>query len=61
MSKHHEQITKACRQLFAAEGTVEEALDAVLEAARREYGWTVVIHRPAELRIDGCEYRWPDA
>jgi hypothetical protein len=41
-------------------GTVEDGLSAVLEAARQEYGWTVVIHRPALMRIDGCEYRWPE-
>src|SRR6516164_6371193 len=32
---HCEQISKACRALFAAEGTVEEALSVVLEAARK--------------------------
>jgi hypothetical protein len=56
---HQEQVRKACRALFAAEGTVEEALSAVLEAARREYGWHITIHHPCELVIDGYPYQWP--
>jgi hypothetical protein len=60
-SWHREQIRKACRGLFAAEGTVEEALDAVLQAAQREFGVRVIFTAPALMRIDGCEYRWPDA
>ena len=60
-SYHCEQIAKACRALFQREGTVEEALDAVLQAAKHEYGWRIIVHHPAEFRIDGYEYRWPDA
>jgi hypothetical protein len=33
----------------------------LLEAARREYGWRVVVTTPAVLRIDGHDWRWPDA
>jgi len=59
-SRHREQISKACRALFVAEGTVEEALSVVLETARREFGWHVVVVHPAQMRIDGCPYQWPE-
>jgi hypothetical protein len=58
---HREQIAKAARCLFAADGTIEQALDSVLQAARHEFGCTVIITRPAVLHIDGYSYRWPDA
>jgi hypothetical protein len=59
-SWHREQIARTARRMFEQGGTVEDALDAVLQAAKREYGWTVVITSPAVLRIDGYDWRWPD-
>jgi hypothetical protein len=48
--------------LLEVGGTVEDGIDCIVEAARREFGGIrVFVHRPAELRIDGVPYRWPDA
>lgn len=58
---HREQIVKATRHLFDAGGTIEDGLNCIVEAARREFGGIrVFVHRPAELRINGVPYRWPD-
>jgi hypothetical protein len=56
---HREQVIKAVRYFFECGATVEEGLDAVMEAARREFGTRVIIRRPCEMRIDGYDYRWP--
>ena len=57
-----EAVIKATRYFLECGGTVEDGLDCVMEAARREFGGLrVFVHRPAELRIDGVPYRWPDA
>jgi hypothetical protein len=58
---HTVQVIKATRGLLAAEGTIEEALDAVMLAARHEFGCTVIVTTPARLRIDGHDWSWPEA
>jgi hypothetical protein len=45
-SWHREQISKACRGVFAAEGTVEEA----------QFGWAMDDDRPAELSAGGLQH-----
>jgi hypothetical protein len=55
------RLIKAARLLFDAEGTVEEALSAVLIAAEQSFACRIVFDTPATLRIDGYSYRWPDA
>jgi hypothetical protein len=62
LNYNREQIIKATRYFLEVGGTVEDGLDCIVEAARREFGGIrVFVHRPAELRIDGVPYRWPDA
>jgi hypothetical protein len=70
MSKRHpgtpalqprERLIAAARGVFAAEGTVEEALSAVLVAAEQSFSCRIIFDAPAQLRIDGFSYRWPDA
>jgi hypothetical protein len=57
---HRQRIAQACRGMFECGGVIEDALDAVMLAAQHEFGISrIVVHRPAELRIDGFEYRWP--
>jgi hypothetical protein len=59
-SWHREQVIKATRLMLERGGTVEDGLDCIVEAARREFGGIrVFVHRPAELRIDGTPFRWP--
>ena len=61
-SREREQVIKATRLMLGRGGTVEDGLDCIVEAARREFGGIrVFVHRPAELRIDGTPFRWPDA
>jgi hypothetical protein len=56
---HRERIAQACHGLFDAGGVLEDALDAVVLAAEREFSARIIIHRPAELRVDGVPYQWP--
>jgi hypothetical protein len=57
---HREQVIKATRHLLEYGGTIEDGLDCIVEAARREFGGIrVFVHRPAELRVDGVPYQWP--
>jgi hypothetical protein len=60
-SWHREQVIRACRQWLERGAVVEDCLSAATEAARREFGCAIRITTPAELRIDGYSYRWPDA
>ena len=55
------QIQKAARGLFAANGVIEQALDAVIFAAVKEFGCRIVFSAPARIVIDGCKYEWPTA
>ena len=58
---HRLQIIKAARRLFAdGDGTIEEALDAVVQAARQEFGCVVLITKPMHMRVDGYEYQYPE-
>ena len=60
-SREREQVIVATRHFLERGGVIEEALSAVLEGARREFGGIrVFVHRPAELRIDGTPFRWPE-
>lgn len=56
---HVLQIQKAARALFAADGVIEQALDAVICAAVKEFGCRVVFTAPARLIVDGAKYEWP--
>jgi hypothetical protein len=57
---HQQQVIRAARHLLEVGGTVEDGLDCIVEAARREFGGIrVFVHRPAELRVDGVPFRWP--
>jgi len=61
MDWHRLQIIKACRRLFCdADGVIEDALSAVLEAARQEFGCVIIITTPAIMRVDGHSYTWPE-
>jgi hypothetical protein len=42
----------AARKLLGGGGTIEEALDAVIEAARREFGVRVVVSVPCRLLVE---------
>jgi hypothetical protein len=58
---HRLQIIKAARSLFAnGDGVIEDALSAVLEAARREFNCTVRITKPMHMRVDGYDYQYPE-
>jgi hypothetical protein len=50
---------KAARGLFAADGVIEDALDAVICAAVKEFGCRVVFTASARLIVDGAKYEWP--
>jgi hypothetical protein len=54
------QIVKAARSLFVADGTVEEALDAVIRGACEEFGCRIVVVAPARFIVDGVEFQWPE-
>ncbi len=54
------QFQTAARHLLADNFTVEELFDLVLAAARREFHCTITVTAPAELRVDGYTYRWPE-
>jgi len=57
---HTAQLVLAARKMLDAGGTIEDALDAVIEAAKRQFGVRVIFTAPAEIRIDGFSYRWPE-
>ena len=60
LEANRQQVIRAARQFFECGGTVEDGLDCIVEAARREFGGIrVFVHRPAELRVDGVPFRWP--
>jgi hypothetical protein len=40
-----EQISRTARAMFEKGGTVEDGLDAVLQAAKREYGFASLTRR----------------
>ena len=62
VQRHREQVIQATRHFLEVGGTLEAALDLVVEGARREFGGLrIFVHRPAELRIDGVMSRWPHA
>jgi hypothetical protein len=62
LNNAQQQVIKAARLFLECGGTVEDGLDCIVEAARREFGGIrVFVHRPAELRVDGVPFRWPDA
>jgi hypothetical protein len=54
------QIVKAARGLLQNGGTVEDALDCCVMAARHEWAVTITVVDPAKLRIDGHAYTWPE-
>ncbi len=53
------ELRKAARDLFAAYGVLEEALDIVVEAAKDEFQCRIIFTQPAEIRVDGNSYLWP--
>ena len=50
----------AMRRLFELGHTVEDCLDLVLEAARREFHCHVTVAQPLVFFVDGCEFTWPN-
>jgi hypothetical protein len=58
-TRHVLHIQKAARGLFAADGVIEDALDAVICAAVKEFDCRVVFTAPARLIVDGAKYEWP--
>jgi hypothetical protein len=54
-------VVVACSGNVVEVGFIEEALDCVMLAAEHEFGVRVIFVAPALMRIDGFEYRWPDA
>jgi hypothetical protein len=58
-SWHRAEIVKACRGLFECGGVLEDALDCAVLAAQHEFAARVVFTAPAQMRVDGFEYRWP--
>lgn len=59
LSWHVDKITKAARCLYAAGGTLEEALDAVLRGARDEWSCRIEFMNPARMMINGGQFEWP--
>jgi hypothetical protein len=58
--EHHvNRIIEHTRRLLSLDGTIEQALDLVLEAARREFQCRVLAIKPTCIRIDGYDYTWP--
>ena len=47
------QLIRTTRWFLADGGTIEEALNCVIEGARQEFLCRVLIEQPARLRIDG--------
>jgi hypothetical protein len=49
----------AIRRMFEFDHTVEDCLELVLEAARREFHCHVTVAQPLVFFVDGCEFTWP--
>jgi hypothetical protein len=52
-------LIRNARVFLAEGGTIEDALDCVMEAARREFACRVLVEQPMRLRIDGHTHIWP--
>jgi hypothetical protein len=57
---HTDQLVQTARKMLEAGSTIEDALDAVIEAAKREFGVRVVVSVPAQLLVDGGVFTWPE-
>jgi hypothetical protein len=56
---HIDLVTRHMRRLLALGHTIEDGLDLVLEAARREFQCRILVVRPSAFLVDGGEFIWP--